>query len=783
MTIKIKQAFLPQPSLHGLNNARPQKAVMRQGDPISYDMLHNCLTCSRWADCRDPAKRSHYRCSRYREATIEETDIESIMADMVPESTGIMKEKEFHTNDMGEEDLVALIERVLSANIPVPPDIKIDDKEIPEAKNFLEWSTSDKFGGGGMPPFPRQLEIGTKLWGEWCVRCSDTEWFDEMPVDAPISEIQDRVVFLEHGICPNCKVTRSELVLKKELQDSFSLLGIAGQRASKSTSVILWDSYNLHRMLKLPSPAGIYSLLPSQPLVATHTAMTFGQSVENTWMPFKNVLTGAAWFANYHNFLDRRGQELGEELYTISETFARYRNRNLFLSPASPSKRTMRGRSRFSALVDELSWFPLARKGDKKGGNGNDFERLDARGVRDALLNSLFTVKVAYKRRLEEGFNVPKPMFYAVSSPQATNDALMTMYREAKNSKEVYTFLYPTWEYNPQIKRDDLDEYFRNDPVAASRDFACVPPIGEGLFLQDVSSLRKLFKNKTNGISVSTAIGLSKTQQKITTSRVKLLTNSVPVYPTILCVDVGLVSNSFAFSICGLPDDYDPDITPEERGTLLTPMQVFAVGEVIPTNGTRISLTHLYDGCLRPLVDDFDIAYFVSDRWNNVKLSQDLEEQHEVTPFEYQCKWRDFENLRDLLYTGNVSFPRLEQSPEDILQTTLDDYPNCFRRRPVDHLFWQLASVKEQTNVTVVKGDGSTDDLFRTIVLGASMLQDDEVFEYIITNRNEQEARETGAIGLSHGYSKGRSASAGTGNSIQNNGRVVAVMTKFGNNR
>lgn len=776
---KLHPALLKTPALHGLRNSREPKQIKRLGEPVAHDIVHNCLTCSRWPSCLDSKKSGHFRCSRYREATIESTDIESLMRHMdgLPElSPEKVEESEFNNVDT-EDALIELIEKVLNSNIPIPPDLKIDDRDIPEAKNLMEWTTSSKFAGVGVPPFPRQIEIGTKLFSEYCPKCSDAEWFDEMPHDTPIPEMLDRVVFLEHGKCPQCNRTRNQLVHKGWLLDPFSLIGVAGQRSAKTTSVVLWDSYNDHRILKTPNPAGVYGLLSSQTLMTSFTAMTFGQAVENIWVPFRAILTEYPWYKTYHNFLESEAHRLGEELHVISEQFARYRHRNFFISPASPSKRTMRGRTRVGAVADEIGWFPLARAGDKKG-KGQDFERLDARGVRDALVNSLFTVKNAYRRRLEEGYNVPKPVFYAVSSPQSVNDAIMTFYREAQGSKEIYSFLYETWNFNPLIKRSDLDEYFRNDAIAANRDFGCVPPIGEGLFLNDTKALEKCFTKKINPMHVKSFIGLSKTGQRITTSSVKMLSNKPPSHPTVLCVDVGLVNNSFAFSVVGIDDDYVYQ-DPEDTGTHLNPVKVFAVGEVIPQPGTRISITHLYNGCLKPICDFFNVSYFVSDRWNNVKIAQDLENEYEITPLEYQCKWVDFDNTRELLYTGNLTLPKLDSTREELMETVLDDYPENFRRRPTDHLFYQMATVREHTNVTVTKGDGVTDDLFRTIVLGVAMLQDDEIFEFIETNANEM-AEERTAIGISQGYSAGGSNTA-SGKSITNgNGVTVAGLFKYG---
>lgn len=728
------------PTLHPaliINRDNPRReAKISLGHKVSHDMMHNCLTCLKWSVCKDSQKSVQYRCSKFREATIEATDISTLMKgeDWSTQSQNSEEEIQQLLQKDDEESITQMIERVLNSNVPVPPDLRINDRHIPSAKNLYQWTTDKLFSGGLQTPFPRQVEVGTKLYAEYCPRCSDVEWFDQMPVDAPLSEMEDRVVFLEHGVCPQCHVKRGTLIAKKELFDYFSLILLAGQRSSKTSSAILWESYNTHHALLLPNPSTVYGLLPSQPIYSSYTALTFGQAVENIWAFFKKILEGYPWYVNYHRFLDQIGHELGEELYHVSEMFARYRHRNIYISPSSPSKRVMRGRTRLSALVDELGWFPLARKGDKKG--GADFERLDAKGVRDALVNSMFTLRQAYQLRTREGYNVPKPMFMTASSPQAYNDAIMTMYRENITSKFTLALKYPTWDYNPKVTREDFEPDYEKDPVAAARDFGCEPPIGEGLFITDMEATSKCFQKKQpNAISINTFKGLSKTKKKITTANMKFVSDIESEFPTILAVDVGLVHNSFAFSVIGLPNDYDEDVTSDERGTPWNPIQVYAVGEVIPRDDAPISLTHIHNNCLIPLVEHFNCAYFVSDRWQNAKIASDLENEYEVVPIEHKCKWTDFECMRDLLYSGNLILPRLDTPFMDLLETTLDDYPDKFRKSPTDHLFYQMATVQESTGVTVLKGNGTTDDIFRTIVLGATLLQDEEVFQYLLDNR------------------------------------------------
>lgn len=514
----------------------------------------------------------------------------------------------------------------------------------------------------------------------------------------------------------------------------FMANGIINHNSGKTSTAILWDSYNLHRMLKLPSPQGVFSTLDTQVFTYTYTALTFNQAVSNVWNPYMNTIRNLPWFKNYHSFLRRKGNQLGEELFHLGEHMIRYRHRNLILNPAGPSKRNMRGASRVTGLVDEAGYFLLSLKSGK-----GDPERLDALGVFTALNNSLFTLKSSHRRKIEEGYDdLPKPMMYAISSPSAYNDFIMTSYRLYRNSTEFFAYKAKTWNFNPLIKKSDLAEDFRTKPVEAARDYECNPPIGESLFINQTKSLEPAFTYGPNKIVTSTSKAKSKSGVNMTSAEVHIKTNKFPTYGTVLCIDLGLVNNSLSFSIVGLPDEYEEDLLPEDRGTVLTPVQVFAVGEVIPLNDTKISLTDVYTKCFIPLIESFNVMYCYSDRWNSEKILQDMEASHDVVPVPHKCNWEDFENTRDLLYSGNLMLPKTQNTLQENMETVLDNYPEVFRGKPVDHLQWQFMTVKEHTNVTVIKGDGGTDDAFRTIVLGVHALQDLEVVEELLKGKTAQ---------------------------------------------
>lgn len=114
----------------------------------------------------------------------------------------------------------------------------IDETRFPKAPNFLEWAVGPQFLNTLI--LPRQVEIGTKLFNEYCPDCSNPGYIDTL-FDQSIGNIKSNVVFLEHGVCPKCKTTRWELFKNKKLIFRNELVAAAGQRCVHKDSLVFTD--------------------------------------------------------------------------------------------------------------------------------------------------------------------------------------------------------------------------------------------------------------------------------------------------------------------------------------------------------------------------------------------------------------------------------------------------------------------------------------------------------------------------------------------------------------
>lgn len=114
----------------------------------------------------------------------------------------------------------------------------IDETQFPKAPNFLEWAVGPQYLNTLI--LPKQVEIGTKLFCEYCPDCSNPGYIDQL-FDQTIGNIKNNVVFLEHGVCPKCKTTRWEFTEAGKMIFRNELVGACGQRCQDGRALVFTD--------------------------------------------------------------------------------------------------------------------------------------------------------------------------------------------------------------------------------------------------------------------------------------------------------------------------------------------------------------------------------------------------------------------------------------------------------------------------------------------------------------------------------------------------------------
>lgn len=698
----------------------------------------NCLSCSNYLRCKDPEKSVIYVCHRFASTKWSKSEGALRLSDLLgeiglgystPAQSG--QDSAILVPDGSEFDIRRVIDDIITNDEPVSSDIKISDRDFPQAPNFFKFCVSEKYLN--QKPFLEQALIGTRVLAEYCPKCSDMEWIDHThKVGDSLHTFERKVALLEKGVCPYCKKAKAHFV-KAGLLNPYNEAALAvGQRGGKSAWLGMMASYLTHLQIKMQKPNEVYGLLRANILHGTFAALTYAQAKDTLWEPYYGHLIDSPWFRDYHSMLDQATERYGEELYKLKDTFVLYRHRRLLVYPAGPDKRTLRGRTRFMAAIDELGWFPNDANNSKV--------KMNATEVYIALERSLLTVRASAEALLKQGFsNIPTAYFLNISSPSSIRDKIMELVRKSQGSRKIYGTIKPTWEMNPKVPRSALEEEFRKDPVSAMRDYGAEPPLTASPFLSSQTAIEACFSEKLNRVRIT---HLQKKSSDRTISRYARIDKITRLSrPSVLAIDAGYSNNSFACCITSLEEHNYPRIS------LLV--------EVMPLPGIPLNYSKIYSEILVPLCDECNVVLVGADRWNSLKILSDLNEELDIQTVQRSIKYPEMQLFKSYVDDNQILFPMPRNSIEDILKYDQSTYPHCFKDRPEEHFVLQLLTVQD-TGASVIKGDQLTDDLVRAAMLSTALILDPD-YEELFAAEDRAAAIKQSAIGMYKGGSGGTS--------------------------
>lgn len=657
-----------------------------------------------------------------------------------------------------EVDIASMVRGVLDENSLVPKDVKIDDGDMPLAKNFYEWVTKDSFAGSVMTPFLEQLVWGIVVYGEWCPRCSDNDWLLNTHQAADtFATFEKKVCLLEHGHCPGCGARKSEMVKSGELPFYQELAVNAGQRSGKSAATGgMLTPYLTHRVLKMQKPNDVYGIAGSTMLHGTFVALTYAQAKETLWEFYYGTLCESEWFKEYHGMLRFYEERYGQQLLKFNDTFVVYRPRSLMFYPAGPDKRVLRGRTRIFAGIDEIGWFDNAADSKKV--------KTSAREVYTALDRSLLTVRGAADRLINAGFDdILTGYSMNVSSPSSQRDKICELVRQSQDSDTMYGIHRPTWEVNPTLPRTSkviVSEYQKN-PLDAERDYGANPPLSANPYITNKDWIANAFGNRPNKIKLRDVVKNRKRQGSATKwSEVEKVGKCRK--PTMLAIDAGYSNNSFA-CVTGYMND---------EGKIVVNLMF----EIMPESGIPLNYSMIHEEVLEEVLLAQNTQVVLADRWNSIKILQDIEQGLDLVAEQYSLKYKDIGLTKSFLEAGLLDLPRMgkkKTSVKQAMEFDTDHYPLCYKNSPVEHFVLQAMTVQD-TGSQVNKGDGLTDDIWRALCLLVWGLTAEKYEEFMqIPDAPEEDERfRPQAFAVSKLGSGGGRAMGGGSGSVSFNGSL-----------
>lgn len=671
-----------------------------------------CLTCAHYWLCKNPAKRLNKACDSYASNKMPITALSHDSS--IDKSKSELKQKR-SLEDVFErllDDEESMLNNNNDDYLDLDGgDLKLPENDFPLAKNLYEFVFSKKFlnlGQSGL--YARQFGIGINLFMEYCPKCSDIPYvLDNFQVKDEIKNIFKKVVLFEHGVCPKCKTSKDKLLDDQKYWEHYELAALCGQRSGKSLMAAIFSTYVLHRFLKLSSVSSAYDIAKPTVILGTFVAIDKAQIMDSTWSYLVNIIKGSPWFIEYCNMLKSEGRRIGRKLVDIDKVETlEFLHKNIKLNMAAPKPASLRGRTGFIGVIDEIGFLKV------KDGQGRV---ITAEEVYAALNNRMATLTTAYENRRHQYNGLPAPLFMNISSPCHIKDKIYTLVKgineqnleyaqEEEGDKRVlrrYAVHYATWEVNPMFSRDSayIASKFKSEPKEAERDFGAKPPLSENSFIDNIEQLIASSNNeKESLININYEFDVKDSTYKLI-FKDNLLTKKD--YPRVLAMDLGYNNNSTALSLGYF------DITENK-------MKVEALLEIIPTKGAEIKFTQLLQDVIIPIVKRYNVRLTMSDRWQSISIMQEIEDKTESKTLKYSLKYGDFLLFKSDLLSQRIEYPKIEDK-NLITPTPRNEYPKEYFNKPISHFVYQCLTVVDERDVTVKKGEKTTDDLFRSVVL------------------------------------------------------------------
>lgn len=595
-----------------------------------------------------------------------------------------------------------IFENLKNSNLDPSIFESIDERDFPKAPNFLEFAIGPSFLNTLI--LPKQVEIGTKLFCDYCPRCSRPGYIDTL-FDQSVGNIKDNITFLEYGVCPTCKMTRFELIKTRDLIFRNELVGVCGQRAGKTKLVGLLAAYINHRFLKIASPIRTFNQTSGDILSGTFSALSLDHAYRNLWKAFKGFIDGSPWFQNYHKFIHEEEKRLGLELLHELKTSIMYGHKHLLWNATGSQDRKMRGDTRIFAAIDELGWMISDEQ-------KLDLQNMNADAIYTSLSNSLTTMRAKFKQIWgENNFDIPPMIMANISSPSSVKDKIMRLSKEAKKNDRILAVQLATWEANSDYTYESLREEMSHiDELTFERDFGANPPIASNPYLPEPRFIDKIAVGEPlDGVICAEYIEKDFMGDSYKSAKF-LPPKPDKTIPRLVSFDLGSMKNSLAVCVFSLTPELKPKLD-----------LCFAIR---PEKKIRANIAKFFEDFTIPLITNYTIKHAFFDRWQSLDQIERLKNMS-IDAQIHSVTYKEMDAIRGAILSQSIIIPKLDHPMEKYVKEYIDD---VVQLNSLALLGLQLLTVRD-TGHKMAKPLLGDDDLFRAFVLGATKLADPKIKE------------------------------------------------------
>ena len=590
---------------------------------------------------------------------------------------------------------------------------KIDFTE--PAPNAIEWAVGAQYlNQPTLYAYKRQYQVLRDLLNLRCPLCNPLgrEHTDCWDKGKEYLQSENLLVWSKKyndDICPKCGTTRKEFETDDFFKKYTMLVLCVGQRSGKS---ILGGSYLStyveHRIITSGDPATYFQVFPGQPFEVAFTATTAAQAEGTIYAYYRSARSRSPWIQAYIEKLRTEERKKGLDkntLYRENLDSVIYKNLNVEFNSLNSNSGGLAGRTRIFSIIDELSRFDDTKESKRSAGE-----------VFSVLENSLVTVRSkAAKLGLPHYFG----MMAAVSSPMFYNDATMNLVRDAKKIKTIYAMHLPTWQFNPDITRADLEPFYQRDAIDAERNFGANPPMASKPFVQDVERFKAAINIdlKPKAIFEDTypidGTGRAYVGKRLTTCSFD--TKHVHY----LGGDAGKSKDSFA--LVSVHGEYIDRVNSDgERDTKWVTVIDWCL-TIRPTSRPR--RTVFYD-CIIDIIKNIKnkqrIQFVGFDHWNSESTIQDIRTLG-IDADIRTIKSEDYVTFLNDVYEGKVQFiPPLKEDEGKDAYISMSDYGRTIH---------EFLNLERTTDMKIDHRDGEHNDIAQALLIAHTQCQNSVIVQ------------------------------------------------------
>ncbi len=340
-----------------------------------------------------------------------------------------------------------------------------------EYKNIIDW-TVNALGLRTIFQYKRQYQVLRDFFALRCPNCND----DRVDSFSKSPEELEKEVLLEidyqKGIqkCPKCSYTVERLPYD-------TLVLCVGMRSGKTVTAAIIASYIFYLSLIIPDIEKRFNLIPDQKLRASMVSTASKQTEKTVWADFVSLLKNSL-DPDVRAVIDNLASK---EDMSIDINTKEWNVNNIDFMALHSNSSSLAGGTGCLVILEEFSRFLQTESARSEG------------EVLTVLERSLKTTRSLAKNLVDDLFT----LFIVISSPlYVVNDPTLVLiygknYEEEKlkygvhdKNEKVLGYHYPTWLFNPFLKRENFNKEYLLDFFRAERDYGAMPRGGEDAFFE-----------------------------------------------------------------------------------------------------------------------------------------------------------------------------------------------------------------------------------------------------------------------------------------------------------